>query len=58
MVFRDLDHDGRLAPYEDWRLPTAERADDLLARMTTDEKIAGTLLHGSAFSVGRSAIGG
>ncbi|MEZ5378500.1 MAG: glycoside hydrolase family 3 N-terminal domain-containing protein [Acidimicrobiales bacterium] len=51
MVFRDLDHDGRLAPYEDWRLPTAERADDLLARMTTDEKI-GTLLHGSAFSVG------
>ena len=23
LVFRDLDADGRLTPYEDWRLPAA-----------------------------------
>lgn len=46
-LFRDLDHDGVLAPYEDWRLPAAARARDLLARMTLAEKV-GTMLHGSA----------
>ncbi len=44
--FRDLDHDGVLAPYEDWRLPIAERVDDLIGRMTLPEK-AGMLLHGT-----------
>lgn len=44
--FRDLDHDGELAPYEDWRLPTDQRVDDLVARMTLEEKV-GTMLHGS-----------
>ena len=33
--FRDLDRDGQLAPYEDWRLSPAERARDLVGRMTT-----------------------
>lgn len=42
--FRDLDHDGELAPYEDWRRPVPERIADLLSRMTVAEK-AGTLLH-------------
>ncbi len=51
LTFRDLDHDGELAPFEDWRRPAGERADDLLARMTIDEKI-GTLLHGNAFADG------
>lgn len=44
--FRDLDRDGALTPYEDWRLPAAERARDLVARMTLEEK-AGAMLHGS-----------
>ena len=45
--FRDLNHDGRLAPYEDWRLPPAVRAHDLLKRMTLEEKV-GLMMHGTA----------
>ncbi|MCC2593933.1 glycoside hydrolase family 3 protein [Tessaracoccus sp. OS52] len=41
--FRDLDGDGELAPYEDWRLSARERAEDLVSRMTADEK-AGLML--------------
>ncbi len=41
--FKDLNGNGRLDPYEDWRLPVANRIDDLLARMTVDEK-AGMML--------------
>jgi beta-glucosidase len=44
--FRDLNHNGRLDPYEDARLPAEARAADLIARMTVEEK-AGTLLHGT-----------
>lgn len=49
--FRDLDHDGVLAPFEDWRLPAAERVADLVNRMTLVEKV-GALLHGSAPAIG------
>jgi beta-glucosidase len=41
--FKDLNGNGRLDPYEDWRLPVAKRIDDLVARMTVDEK-AGMML--------------
>ena len=41
--FRDLDGDGRLTPYEDWRLSATERAADLASRMTLEEK-AGLML--------------
>ena len=41
--FRDLDGDGELAAYEDWRLSATERAEDLVARMTLEEK-AGLML--------------
>lgn len=37
--FRDLDGDGELTPFEDWRLSPAERAADLVARMSPDEKL-------------------
>ncbi len=36
--FRDLNRNGTLDRYEDWRLTPAERAADLVARMTLDEK--------------------
>ncbi len=49
--FRDLDHDGQLAPYEDWRLPNEVRARDLLKRMTLAEKV-GLLLHGTLPATG------
>jgi beta-glucosidase len=32
--FRDLDRNGKVDPYEDWRLTPAARARDLVARMT------------------------
>lgn len=44
LKFRDLDGDGQLAAYEDWRLAPQERAKDLAGRMTLAEKV-GTLVH-------------
>lgn len=44
MQFRDLDRDGRLSPFEDWRLPPEQRAADLVKRMTLEEK-AGAMMH-------------
>ena len=46
LQFRDLDGDGKLTPYEDWRLPAGERAADLVGRMTPQEK-AGLMVIGS-----------
>lgn len=43
LVFKDLNANGRLDPYEDWRLPVAARVRDLTTRMTLEEK-AGMLL--------------
>ena len=37
-LFKDLDKNGKLDPYEDWRRPVAERADDMVSRMTLEEK--------------------
>ena len=39
LAFRDLNANGVLDPYEDWRLSPAERAADLVARMSPEEKI-------------------
>jgi len=44
LSFRDLETDGRLAPFEDWRLSPERRAADLASRMTAAEKV-GTLMH-------------
>ncbi|MET3665711.1 glycoside hydrolase family 3 N-terminal domain-containing protein [Caulobacter sp. 1776] len=49
--FRDLDRDGRLSPFEDWRRSPAARADDLVSRMTLEEK-AGQMMHGTLPAVG------
>ena len=43
LTFKDLNANGRLDPYEDWRLPIAARVRDLVARMTLEER-AGMLL--------------
>lgn len=55
--FRDLNRSGALDPYEDWRLTPDARARDLAARMTLEEK-AGTMMHGTARSVGFMAAAG
>jgi beta-glucosidase len=44
--WRDLNHDGSLTPYEDPGLSVDERTEDLLGRMTVEEKV-GTMLHGT-----------
>jgi beta-glucosidase len=48
--FRDLDRNGALTPYEDWRLTPAARAKDLIARMTLEEK-AGAMMHSTLVAV-------
>lgn len=42
--FRDLNRDGALQPFEDWRLPAERRAADLVSRMTLEEK-ATAMMH-------------
>ena len=44
--FKDLNRDGTLNPYEDWRLDSATRAGDLLTRMSLAQK-AGLMMHGT-----------
>jgi len=39
LFFKDLNANGKLDPYEDWRLDSRVRAEDLLSRMTKREKI-------------------
>lgn len=41
--FKDANANGRLDPYEDWRVPVEARVADLVGRMTLDEK-AGMML--------------
>jgi beta-glucosidase len=43
-AFKDLNQNGTLDPYEDWRLSTDERATDLAGRMSI-EQIAGLMLY-------------
>ena len=37
--FKDLNDNGELDPYEDWRLTAEERADDLLSQMDVDQQV-------------------
>ncbi|TQI78520.1 beta-glucosidase [Serratia fonticola] len=46
LKFKDLNKNGQLDPYEDWRLDSATRASDLTSRMTVEEK-AGAMMHGT-----------
>jgi beta-glucosidase len=47
LKFKDMNRNGTLDPYEDWRLSAEVRADDLVARLTLQEK-AGLMMHGTA----------
>ena len=37
--FKDMNDNGELDPYEDWRLTAEERADDLLSQMDVDQQV-------------------
>jgi len=43
LTFKDLNKNGVLDPYEDWRLPVEVRVADLVSRMTVAEKVG--LMH-------------
>ncbi|MBC1485189.1 glycoside hydrolase family 3 N-terminal domain-containing protein [Listeria seeligeri] len=56
-AFKDLNKNGRLDPYEDWRLPMEERIADLVSQLPIEE-IAGLMLysgHQSVATTGRFA---
>jgi len=60
LAFKDLNRNGKLDPYEDWRKPAEERAKDLASQMTV-EQIAGLMLysgHQSLPAGGRGPFGG
>lgn len=44
LKFKDLNKNGVLDPYEDWRLPVDVRVEDLLSKMTLEEKV-GQMFH-------------
>ncbi|MEO6548060.1 MAG: glycoside hydrolase family 3 N-terminal domain-containing protein [Ferruginibacter sp.] len=44
LQFKDLNKNGKLDKYEDWRLPNEDRARDLLSKMSLEEKIGFMLI--------------
>ncbi|NDV17355.1 beta-glucosidase [Muricauda sp. TY007] len=50
LAFKDLNKNGSLDPYEDWRLSAEERADDLASKMSV-EQIAGLMLYSAHQSI-------
>jgi beta-glucosidase len=54
--FKDLNKNGKLDKYEDWRLSADERARDLAAQMSV-EQIAGLMLYSAHQAVPASASG-
>ncbi|GAB3752356.1 glycoside hydrolase family 3 protein [Spirosoma pomorum] len=44
LTFKDLNKNGKLDPYEDWRLPVEKRVQNLLAQMSLEEKIGFMLI--------------
>ncbi len=54
-AFKDLNRNGALDPYEDWRLPSEERARNLAAQLSIEE-IAGLMLYSGHQAVRGSEI--
>ena len=55
-AFKDLNRNGTLDPYEDWRLPAETRAKDLASQLSIEE-IAGLMLYSGHQAVPGSAYG-
>ena len=45
LTFKDLNNNGKIDPYEDWRLSPEERAKNLVSLMNIDEKIGMMLIN-------------
>jgi beta-glucosidase len=50
LLFKDLNKNGHLDPYEDWRLPVDDRVTDLMGQMSLEEKAG--LMVGPSLTVG------
>ena len=50
LAFKDLNKNGKIDKYEDWRLPANQRAKDLASKLSIEE-IAGLMLYSSHQSV-------
>lgn len=57
LKFKDLNKNGKLDIYEDWRRPSTERAQDLVGKMTLEEK-AGAMMHANPPTTSLSAVPG
>jgi len=55
-AFKDLNKNGKLDKYEDWRLPVEERAKDLATKMSV-EQIAGLMLYSAHQAIPANARG-
>src|SRR3984893_10802552 len=55
LTFKDLNRNGKLDPYEDWRLPADVRTADLVQRMSLEE-LAGLMVHGTLPSSGSGPL--
>ena len=59
--FKDLNKNGKLDKYEDWRLPVDERVADLKSQMTIEEKVGMMLINtigmGGSSGMGRTSPG-
>lgn len=53
--FKDLNKNGRIDVYEDWRRPVTERVEDLLSQMTLEEKAGFMII--SQINMGSGADG-
>jgi beta-glucosidase len=56
LAFKDLNKNGVLDNYEDWRKPVAERAKDLASKMSL-EQIAGLMLYSRHQSIPAQEVG-
>ena len=45
LKFKDLNNNGKLEPYKDWRLSPKERAENLVSLMNIDEKVGMMLIN-------------
>ncbi len=57
LQFKDLNRNGKLDKYEDWRLSNEERSNDLLSKMSLEEKV-GFMLISSAGLKNESSFAG
>jgi beta-glucosidase len=58
LQFKDLNRNGKLDKYEDWRLPNEERSKDLLSKMSVDEKVGFMLISTASMKDERSGSSG